>query len=169
MKALRSVGLSLVVIALVLLGAGMIVLRASGLGAYSVQTDSMSPAIERKDLVLVEKVVPSVLVEGEVIAFRSIVNPDEIITHRLLGIDTASNTLVTKGDALNDVDMPIPSQQLVGRVKYTFPLVGGLFDMLHKPGGLVAVIYIPAFVVLVAELRRLRSYYASQHYVLRSQ
>lgn len=88
---------------------------------YAIVTGSMEPAIERGDIVLLERVDSNQLKVGDVITYAKGRLP---ITHRIYNI-SASGVIWTKGDANNEVDpYKVHPSQVLGRVKYTIPNMG---------------------------------------------
>jgi signal peptidase len=133
----------------------------------SVQTGSMRPVIRRGDAVLVRP-GSSNLEPGDVITYRKADNPAITITHRVVLIDTATGRLITKGDALDAVDPPLVSGQVVGRVVHRLPLAGWILDFIRRPAGLLSVVYVPAAILTAGELHRLARYFDSRRYQLHS-
>ena len=99
---------------------------------YSVISSSMYPALKLGDLIVVRICEPKDVQIGDIITVD--LAPDGILsmlTHRL--IDTLSEFgsvqglwLVTKGDANIATDIPIPADQLIGKVVCRVPIVGRL-------------------------------------------
>jgi len=142
--------------------------RALGVQLLSVQTGSMQPLLAPYDLVVVTKIYPADLQVGQLISYHSLRDSSMIITHRVIAVDIAKNLVTTKGDALAIVDPPFGAQQIVGQVRYHAKKLGYISDNLHKPFGLIICIYLPALMIIGAELVRLRRYYSGYHYALYS-
>lgn len=170
MHILRRLSLVFILVILVGFGGGIIALRVSGLRALSVQTGSMDPTIRVHDLVLVAPRTPTQVTSGAVVAFRSQTQPGLVIMHRLIAVDRTANTLVTKGDANDRYDVPVPTQALDGEVVYVIPYIGGLVDAACTPYGLVLLVYLPALLIIYAEIRRAyRGVSTQRHYIFRTQ
>ncbi len=133
----------------------------------SVQSASMAPLIQIGDAVLVEKVTIDELRLGDVISFY---NPDSnaganantgatIVTHRVVGLDLSARSVQTRGDSNATADQPIDQSLLVGRVTRLLPNVGYILDFVHSRAGLAIGVYLPAAIIVFAELRRLTAYY----------
>ena len=158
--------LSLVLISGALLAAaGLAYARISGHAIYSVQSGSMSPAIERGDAVIVGKSSADLGV-GDIVSFTTPEYPGVIVTHRIMQIDKAAGRLITKGDVAGRADKPVPTGQVIGTTDRIVPYLGYGLDFLRRPAGLVVVLYLPAFVLASGELKRLARQYERRYYRL---
>lgn len=151
---------------LIAVAAGLIWLHAHGQHLLSVQSASMVPTFQRGDALVVEPVQPGQLRAGDIISYRSNLDPSVIISHRLTKIDHAGR-LTTAGDALGAPDPPITPAQVIGRATAVAPKLGRLTDWLRKPLGLVLAVYLPALVVVASEIRRLIKHQDEPTYRLR--
>jgi len=143
----------------------VVLVRSQGQLILSVQTGSMSPAIRPGDAVFVQQ-RPKQMNVGDIISYRSQQNPDVIITHRVVAIDRVRGRITTKGDALDTADPAFSSDRVVGLVVHTIPLAGYGFSFVRHPLGLAVVVYTPAIILILSEIRRLMRHYAHQRYVL---
>lgn len=174
MSAVFSVGMRIIVwllIGLALVTAATLgYARMRGLEVLSVQTGSMRPAILPGDAVMVRPLHSpqslSGLTPGEVITYRRADNPRITLTHRIIAVDTSAGRVIAQGDALDDPDPPVAASQIVGQVVHRVPAVGCTFDFLKHPAGLLALIYMPAAVLIGGELRRLTGAFAGRRYHL---
>lgn len=100
---------------------------------------SMRPSIPLGAAVLVSPVPPTALEAGDVVSFRS--GPTQaVVTHRVTRVvHQASTTYVeTKGDANAEVDPVLtPATAVIGRVDWSFPLLGFLLAYLSMPSGML--------------------------------
>jgi signal peptidase len=133
----------------------------------SVQTASMVPTFRPGDAVIVQPVRLKQLRPGEVISYQSSENARLVISHRLVRINRQNGWLTTAGDALPTPDPAFPPSQLIGQVTTVAPGLGRLLDALRRPLGLVLLVYLPAAVVLGAELTHLARSYARPFYSAR--
>ena len=137
---------------------------------FSVQTGSMIPALEPGDLTVVTRVPTDALIPGDIVTF---VNPDDAkqtITHRIVELPNVMNgdRFVTKGDANNATDAPILPGAIIGKVDAHVPYVGYAVDFVRQPLGLLLIVYIPALLIIIEEIRRLSAHYKMQQpYALR--
>jgi signal peptidase len=157
-------GLTATMLILLLAGAaGLVILRARGELALSVQTASMVPTFRPGDALIVAPFSASQLRVGQVISYRSPHDPRVIISHRLISRGSAGQ-LTTAGDALHSHDPSFAPNRVVGRVVSVAPGLGRLLDWLHQPLGLVVVVYVPALGLAGLEIRRLIKHYQQVYY-----
>ena len=70
--------------------------KLGGISFLSIQTDSMSPALEPGDLILVVKADPSDLRQKDIISYRTVINGEVVInTHRIENIYVDGNGYLT--------------------------------------------------------------------------
>lgn len=119
-----------VLLALLLMGAKVI-----GFKTYSVISPSMKPSYNVGDLVYVKKVDPQTIQVGDAITFVLDENLT-VATHRVVGIDLATEHFTTKGDANDTPDAnPVHFKNLVGKVVFKLPLLGYVADWVQNPPG----------------------------------
>lgn len=126
-----------------------------GYKAYVVASDSMSKTdFSAGDLILVKKVDPSTLKEGDIISFIS-QNPSsfgETITHkiRMKTMDASGNPgFITYGTTTDTNDETIVTYSYVlGKYEKAVPLIGRFFTFLKTPQGYITCIFIP-FMLLI--------------------
>lgn len=90
----------------------------------AIVSGSMSPAIDKGDVVIIKRVTPEEVAVGDVIQFRVESMP---IAHRVVAIEEREGGFVfrTKGDANPSVDTdPVLPEQVVGKVVMVVPKVG---------------------------------------------
>lgn len=159
-------------VALALFGIVLIVFIASAVpqlvGAdhsYVVLSDSMSPEINAGALVFVGEVSPDSIQTGDVITYvdRSR-GESRRVTHRVVGIETqdGQRAFRTKGDANEEADPGlVAASSVIGAVQFHLPLVGYAINIARSPLGLIALVVIPAILLIATELRDLYSAAAS--------
>lgn len=109
-------------------------------GAYrtlTVLTGSMAPAIPAGSVVFVRPVAPADITVGDILTYNMPVDDRRLVTHRVADIleAGATPTIVTKGDAVEDVDpwttrfSSGPAWKVVGDV----PLLGYGLQTLQTP------------------------------------
>lgn len=108
-----------------------------GITPYVVASGSMEPAYPTGSLVYVQKTDPSALGVGDVICFQH--SSDlPVVTHRIYGIDPATGSFITKGDANESVDAALTEpSQVLGRAVFDIPVLGMV--LARYKGVLVAV------------------------------
>ncbi len=125
----------------------------------AVQTGSMEPIYPVGSLVVIRPVNPSDIRVGTPIAFV----PDdgrELVTHRVVEVLQQQSGLAfrTKGDANATADPnPVPARAVRGRAAWAVPQLGRLVHWLAWPRGFVLLVVLPAFVLLVSEVRAQKS------------
>jgi signal peptidase I len=150
-------------IAAIVAGGALVYIQAGHAKLLSVQSGSMVPAINKGDLVIVKR-IPDKLAVGDVITFINPHNAKQTITHRVVEAPRPSNgnLVTTKGDANPLPDQPIAPSQVLGSVQRSVPYAGRGFDLMRHPVGLLVLIYVPAFLIIADETRRLGAYYKTQ-------
>ena len=134
----------------------------AGYRMYVVMSGSMSPAFDTGSLVFVKQTEPLSIAEGDIITYSSATDSERLTTHRVVGINRENGlNFVTRGDAnnVNDPNM-VAAGNLVGMVTGSVPYIGYLLGYAQTSQGLVLLIFIPGFLILLLELRRLLSYLA---------
>ncbi len=150
LKIISTVLLSLAVI-LAILMAG---LRIFGLQIYTVLSPSMEPNFQTGSLIYVKEVDTADLKERDVITFR--LTGSTTATHRIIEIipdqdDPKAICFRTKGDNNKDADRaPVKSEDVLGKVIFTIPLLGYLAVYIQNPPGIyVAACFALALILLV--------------------
>ncbi len=126
-----------------------------GYRAYVVTSDSMSKTdFDAGDLILVKKVDPATLKEGDIITYMS-QNPEsfgETITHKIRSITKDANGnpgFITYGTTTDTDDATIVTYPYVlGRYEKAIPNVGTFFTFLKTTQGYFVCIFIP-FMLLI--------------------
>jgi signal peptidase I len=133
-----------------------------GYESFVVYSGSMEPAIMTGDIAVVGPVKAGELKVGDVITFRTAANPDVVVTHRLVQLETDPGghlMFQTKGDANDIVDqVQVEQGALLGRVAYSLPRLGYMVDFSKRTEGKVLFIALPGLLLagdyLRARLRR---------------
>jgi signal peptidase len=152
-----------------------------------VLSDSMDPTIKKGDLIVVKRVDPSKVKEGDVIAFFDpSMGENAVTTHRVLkqnktnadklpewhnplnlpGIEGEGDSLFfrTQGDNNNADDKdPVPADRLVGVwTGFCWRGAGNVAMFMQKPIGLVLCIGVPVVLLVAYEIIRRRIYEKSK-------
>jgi len=113
-----------------------------------VRSESMKPAINMGDMVITGPVGGDVQA-GTIVTYE---RGAELVTHRVLSVD--GETLVTKGDAVEDADpWPVTLSDIKGVYLFKIPYMGYVSNFVRTKVGWFLVIIIPA-TALVALLIR---------------
>jgi signal peptidase I len=156
-QAINALSLLLILVA----GVGFAFAYFQDIKLFSVQSGSMVPSLEKGDLVAVTRVPEGQLAVGDVVTFVNPANKNQTITHRIVETPSDQNQqrFITKGDANSTVDESIAPESIVGTSSFSLPYIGHLVDFIRHPVGLILLIYIPALLIVVSEIRRLTEYY----------
>lgn len=100
---------------------------------FEVISGSMSPAIEKGDLILVD--LDTDYEVGDIISFKS---GNALVTHRIVEIN--GDTFVTKGDANNTVDAAINKDKIAGKVVKIFNGFGTWIKVVTTPKVMISII-----------------------------
>ncbi len=130
--------------------------------AYVVLSGSMIPEIQIKDIVVTKKIPEEKLQVGDIITF---VSPDPrfggiSITHRIIDklYDESKGiyTYKTQGDANNVADtVPVPDDNILGKVILKIPKLGYIQDILSSKGGLIVLVLLPCLAILSYDIMKI--------------
>lgn len=148
----------IILLSVVLITIGLIP-KITDYEGYYVSSDSMSPAINKGDLVFTKPVQFENVKVGDVLTFTK-QGSEKWFSHRVIEINTTEKSFKTKGDHNNVKDPGYTSfDAVVGRVEKKIPFVGFLPLALSASWGkvilvLVYVLYIAVEVENTASKRR---------------
>jgi len=143
-----------VVLAVLLVAPGLVGAEAS----LVVKSDSMSPAIQAGDVVVVTGADAMSLSAGTVITYRE--PGGTVVTHRIVEVVKTDDGIRyrTKGDANEEPDRALVTPaQVRGTVWFTIPLLGHLVVFANTDLGLATLVVVPAVLLLGSELYSLYS------------
>ncbi|MGH7241519.1 MAG: signal peptidase I [Candidatus Saccharimonadales bacterium] len=146
--------------------AGLALWRMDSVQLMTVQSGSMAPTIRKGDAVFVRPVNSADLRVGDVVSYRSPRNQTTIITHRIVRVEAVWRLLITKGDNAQQLDDPVPTSAVIGKVTLRVAYLGYVATFLRSPLGLATTVYAPALLIVVLEMRRLVAQYATPTYRL---
>ncbi len=104
-----------------------------GVTVSRVLTGSMEPALSPNDLIVIRKT--DTLSEGQIVVYQS---GSSLTVHRIL--ELGEDEVVTKGDANNAPDDPIPRELIKGEVWFSIPLLGAAVGFLQHPAVLTLLL-----------------------------
>lgn len=123
-----------------------------------VRSGSMEPAIPTGSVITIYPVEPSELEEGDIITFEHSYTRDdgtEYTTHRIVDVTRQDGEyhFTTKGDA-NDSPDPgtVTGDSIAGVHGFTIPYLGYIIAELDSPIAFVALVAIPAALIIISEL-----------------
>jgi signal peptidase len=107
-------------------------LTNTGFQFYIVRSSSMKPVTVAGDVAIIRRLNKHITIQnGDIIAFRSPVNQENIFIHRV--IETTPSGYITKGDANEDQDArPITNDKVLGTYIFRIPFLGFLFEGLRR-------------------------------------
>jgi signal peptidase len=154
-----AVGLTVLLVLLVAIVAGFPAVVGAE-ESYVVVSSSMEPAIGAGDLVVVESVDARTIREGDVITFKQPGGSaaDARTTHRVVAVQSQDGSLAfqTQGDANSAPDSRlVPADAVIGAVSFHVPFAGYLVSFANSGTGILALIVVPAGLLLVLEVRDL--------------
>ena len=120
--------------------------------AFVVQSGSMEPALKVGSFILTK--TESDYSVGDIITFN--VN-NNIVTHRIQSIMyDDGKAFVTKGDANEEVDnWIVEPDSIVGTSVMTVPYLGYISNFVRTPKGFVALVVVPASIIVYEELKNI--------------
>ena len=130
--------------------------------AYVIVSPSMVPTIKVQDAIIIGRVDPSDLEQGDIISYLATDSyySGKVITHRIIGIEEASDgTLLfrTKGDNNNVADGTLVDEDNVyGKVLFRIPMLGYIRQFLSTYFGWILCIALPFLYLIMTEVIRVR-------------
>lgn len=119
-----------------------------GFKTFSVVSGSMEPNIPVGSLVYTKSVEFEDLKAGDVISYK--LSEDSMVTHRIDSLNEEQHTLVTKGDANDNVDgSEVQESQIVGKVTFSIPLLGFIAIYSRTPLAIVTLCIVVAILILM--------------------
>ncbi|WP_449536946.1 signal peptidase I SipW [Ferdinandcohnia sp. Marseille-Q9671] len=127
--------------------------KVFGKELLTVLSGSMEPAIQTGSIIAITPTEDSTIYkEGDVITYRSLDDPNVLITHRIMEVQEVDSSIqyITKGDNNDAKDTsPIPSSNVVGEyTDFTIPFVGYILDFVKSKIGTVLVIIVPGILLI---------------------
>lgn len=100
---------------------------------FEIATGSMEPTLNVKDMVIV-KITKDIKV-NDIITYEEDGN---LITHRV--IDIKNDTITTKGDANNSLDVKVPKEKIVGKIVFVIKKGGIIREIFITPKVIISII-----------------------------
>ena len=158
-KLFSKIAYYAVITGLAVLALLVIVSAFSITGSYKlfvVQSGSMEPAINTGGVVLVKPAEEYRI--GDIITFGKVSRTKVPTTHRIhdIRIQDGVPIYTTKGDANEDPDSgEIRDRDIIGRVVLDVPYVGYAVATARKPYGFVALIVVPAAIIIFDQSKKI--------------
>lgn len=128
-----------------------------GIRPFTVQSDSMYPALQPGDLIIDTAVKdPSTLQIGDIVTYWTIIDGERVLnTHRITGIYDGGTYRIfeTKGDRNTIADpLTVHESEIVGKFKFRIPGVGKVMDYLQTSTGFLIIIVLPVLLFFIFHL-----------------
>lgn len=135
------------------------VARLAGYTPLVVKSDSMAPTFYQGDLIIIRKCDTTLLEEGEIITFHTIINNEYALnTHRILSITESGGirSYTTKGDNNEIADTHLISDgDIVGKYVTKLPGLGKVMDFLSSSIGFLLIIVLPLLLFFIYQIYHL--------------
>lgn len=128
-----------------------------GIRMFSIQTESMYPALLPGDLVFGEKVQdPEELRTGDIITYWTVIGGERVLnTHRIHEVYDGGGYLIfaTKGDNNSAADaLTVHESEVVAKYSFRVGGLGKVFDYLKTSTGFLIVVVVPVFLFFLFHL-----------------
>lgn len=132
--------------------------RLAGYRSFTVRSGSMTPAIETGDVVVTEPISPLGARVGDVVTFVDPEGTGKLFSHRVQSLRAEGDEVafVTRGDANTSTERwRVPADGSIGKVAYRIPKVGYALAWIDSGPARLALMAIPALLLLWAALVRI--------------
>jgi signal peptidase I len=132
--------------------------QLAGYRSFTVRSGSMTPAIETGDLVVTRPISPLTARVGDIVTFVDPEGTGKLFSHRVQSVRALGDEVafVTRGDANTSTERwRVPADGSIGRVAYRIPKVGYALTWVDSGPARLALIAIPALLLLWAALARI--------------
>ncbi|MDR2109030.1 MAG: signal peptidase I [Coriobacteriales bacterium] len=133
--------------------AGLLVAQMLGIKPMAVLSGSMEPTYATGSVVFVDTNADAAAVAvGDTITY-SLGESNTVVTHRVIAINQDEQLFITKGDANEDEDGPVPFSRFVGRTAgFYLPWVGSALLMVGTTQGIAVALFVLAFIIILLML-----------------
>jgi len=160
-KVVGNIGFALVILLMV---AAVFTYLAPHLGwqVNAVLSGSMEPELKVGGLVVTRPVEPEAIAVGDIIIFRPRAAGENLISHRVIGIEEHSPLYFkTKGDANDDPDpLTVPARNVVGKICFHVPFMGYAAQFLKTTPGFLFALVIPGLIIIAMDIMNIRRLFA---------
>ena len=120
----------------------------------TVLSGSMEPGIKTGSIISVTPITnTNGLKKGDIITFKAVDAPNILITHRIIDIQKAGDTLqyITKGDNNDGRDsLPVPAAHVVAHYDHlTVPFIGYLLTFVKSTLGAILMLLVPGALMVL--------------------
>lgn len=147
-KKICSILSTMILIVLTLVAAALVIPKILGYEQYAVLSGSMEPEIPVGAIVYTKAAAGDSLKAGDIITYE--ITGNTRVTHRIVSIDEAEGTVVTKGDA-NDAEdaSPVRFENIRGVYVFDIPYLGYISIYGKTPLGIGVICGIVVIVILL--------------------
>lgn len=139
---------TILLVALLVLAALLVVPKLMGYQEMAVLSGSMEPNIHVGAIVYVKEEPFESLAEGDVITYQ--LSGGTYVTHRVVEVNETEQTVITQGDANDDVDnSPVAATQIAGKAQFNVPLIGYISIYAKTPVGIGAICGVLIVIILL--------------------
>lgn len=123
-----NVILAVIIIAMILIGGSVGIMRVMGMKPYIVLSGSMEPTIHTGGIVVIDTRQKDNVQPQDIVAFAE--SNGTVVTHRIIG-GSKEEGFITKGDA-NDVEdlNGLPAENIIGKYCFSIPYIGYIWSSL---------------------------------------
>jgi signal peptidase len=132
--------------------------QLAGYRSFTVRSGSMTPAIETGDVVVTAPISPLDARVGDIVTFVDPEGTGKLFSHRVQSVQRQGSTVafVTRGDANTSTEhWRVPADGSIGKVAYRIPKIGWALAWIDAGPVRLALIAIPALLLLWAALMRI--------------
>ena len=148
-KKICNILSTLVLLVLAAVAAVILVPMLMGYKEMAVLSGSMEPTIPVGSIVYVKPLDDASLLEPGDICTYTLTDGETMVTHRVVSIDPASQTLITKGDANDTEDGAISFSQVFGETQFHLPYLGYIAINAKTPTGILVICGVLVVVILL--------------------
>jgi len=148
-KAAGNIGFALVI--LLMVTATLTYLAPHfGWRVDAVLSGSMEPQLKVGAVVVTHSVEPEAIAVGDIITFRPTAVGENLISHRVVGVEEHSPIYFkTKGDANSGADpFTVPARNVLGKICLHIPYLGYATEFLKTPLGFVFALVLPGLLII---------------------
>ena len=127
-----------------------------GMNFFTIYGGSMMPTIPIGSVVAVKSVEASAIKAGDIITFRTSMETDKVVTHRVVEVSNGSGapSFHTAGDSNAKPDgNAVLAENVVGKVWFHVPFLGYLSSFVTTRLGFILLIVVPGMFIISLEVR----------------
>ncbi len=126
-----------------------------GVGLTTVESNSMQPAYNKGDLLVVQAQPQYTL--GDAVVYQT---QNSLVVHRIINVE--GNTITTQGDANNTPDTSFDVSCIRGKVVASVPAVGLAISFLKTPLGIIVILALAVLLIEISFRRQKQAAHSKQ-------